>query len=351
VADQSFQEKTEQATPKRRRELRKEGKIARSMEIPTAAVLLLGSVALYMLGHQFVQQIGDVMKDFLTLSYGMEVTQSNLSTLVSTIALRFAFISGPIIITIMVVGLTANVAQTGLVFSAKAFKPSGSFLNPLDGLKKVGPSQKTVIELSKSFLKIMLVGLIGYVALSGLIANSVQLVDSTPAAILTYMGRSAFSVAVKISAAFMVFAAVDYYVQRRKFEHEIKMTKEEIKEEQKQEEGNPQIKGRIRREMVKHHRMRMMQSVPKADVVVTNPTHFAVAIMYDSKAMSAPKVVAKGKDLIAQKIKEIAKEHNIPIVEDKPLAQLLFKTVDIDEQIPPDLFKAVAQILAYIYQM
>ncbi len=349
MAEQSFQERTEPATPKRRHELRRQGRVAKSVELSTAAVLLAGTAGIYLFGGQSIRQIAAVMKDFLSLSYGLDLNQNNIMSLIRIFAFRMILIIAPVILTIMLVGVGSNLAQFGFLFTLKAFKPRG--INPLKGLKRLGFSQHSLVELTKSFLKIALVGWIGYVSVKSFLANSVTLVDSSPFEIFSYMGSSAFAIAMKVSAAFVILAGTDYYFQRQKFEHDIRMTKQEVKEEQKQEEGNPTIKGRIRREMVKRHRLRMMQAVPKADVVVTNPTHYAIAIKYDVKTMTAPKVVAKGKDLIAQKIKEIAIEHNVPIVEDKPLALLLYKTVEIDEQIPPDLFKAVAQILAYIYQM
>lgn len=349
MAEQSFQERTEPATPKRRQELRREGKVAKSIELTTAAVLLTGTIMIYLLGGQFSRQMADAMKDFLSLSFGHDLNQNNIMSLVNTVAFRLVVIVAPIILTIMLVGIASNLLQFGFLFTFKPLKPHG--INPLKGMKKIGLSQRSLLELTKGFLKLTLVGSIGYLSVKSFLANSVSLVDSSPSEIFSYMGTSAFAVAMKVSAAFVLLAVTDYYFQRRKFERDTRMTKQEVKEEHKQEEGDPTIKGRIRREMIKRHRLRMMQAVPKADVVVTNPTHYAIAIKYDAKVMTAPKVVAKGKDLIAQKIREIAIEHNIPIVEDKPLALLLYKTVDIDEQIPPDLFKAVAQILAYIYQM
>ena len=351
MAEQSFQEKTEPATPKRREEMKRDGKVAKSTELTTASVLLVGTIIMYMLGRQFVVQIADVMKDFLSLSHGSELNQGDIGGLVFSVALRFVLIVGPILLLIMIAGVTTNVAQSGFIFTLKPLAPKGGTFNPLNGIKKLGFSQQSLMQLTKSILKLCLVGLFGYFTVADLLSNSVKLTDSSPSEIFSYMGKSAFSVAIKVSAVFVLIAGIDYYFQRKKFEHDIRMTKQEVKEEQKQLEGNPAIKGRIRREMIKKHRMRMMQAVPKADVVVTNPTHYAIAIKYDVKEMAAPKVVAKGKDLVAQKIKEIAIENDVPIVEDKPLAQLLYKTVEIDEQIPPDLFKAVAQILAYIYQM
>ena len=351
MAEQSFQEKTEPATPKRREELKHEGRVAKSVELNTAAVLLIGTIIIYMLGRQFVAQIADIMRDFLSLSHGSELSPENFGALVFSLALRFAVIIGPILLVIMIAGVTSNLLQSGFLFTLKPLTPKGGAFNPVNGVKKIGFSQRSMMELAKSILKMGLVGLFGYFTVKNLLTNSVKLSDSSPSEIFSFMGTSAFSVAIKISSVFAVIAVVDYYFQRRKFEREIRMTKQEVKEEQKQQEGDPAVKGRVRREMTKRHRRRMMQAVPKADVVVTNPTHYAIAIKYDAKEMAAPKVVAKGKDYIAQKIKEVAIENDVPIVEDKPLAQLLYKTVEIDEQIPPDLFKAVAQILAYIYQM
>ncbi|HUI29766.1 MAG TPA: flagellar biosynthesis protein FlhB [Candidatus Acidoferrales bacterium] len=351
MAEQSFQEKTEPATPKRRRELKRDGRVAKSIELTTAAVLLIGTVIMYMLGRQFVAQIADIMRDFLSLSHGYDLNEGNLGALAFSLLLRFVLIVGPILLVVMIAGVTTNLLQSGFLLTLKPLRPKGNTFNPANGIKKLGFSQRSMMELTKSIFKLSLVGLFGYFTVRNLLSSSVKLTDSSPSEIFAFMGTSAFSVAMKVSSAFVALAGVDYYFQRRKFEREIRMTKQEVKEEHKQEEGDPAVKGRIRREMIKRHRMRMMQAVPKADVVVTNPTHYAVAIKYDAKEMPAPKVVAKGKDFIAQKIKEIAIENNVPIVEDKPLAQVLYKTVEIDGQIPPDLFRAVAQILAYIYQM
>ncbi len=351
MAEQSFQEKTEPATPKRREDLKREGRVAKSAELTTASVLLVGTIIMYMLGRQFVAQVAAVMKEFLSLSHGSELNRGDIGALVFYVALRFAMIVGPLLLVIMIAGVTTNLLQTGFIFTLKPIRPKAGKFNPLNGIKKLGFSQRSLMELGKSISKMVLVGLFGYFTVENLLTNSVRLTDSSPSEIFSYMGNSAFTVAIKVASVFVVLAVIDYYFQRRKFEQEIKMTKQEVKEELKQQEGDPAIKGRIRREMVKRHRRRMMQAVPKATVVVTNPTHYAIAIKYEAKEMAAPKVVAKGKDLIAQKIKEVAIANNVPIVEDKPLAQLLYKTVEIDEQIPPDLFKAVAQILAYIYQM
>ncbi len=351
MADDNFAEKTEPATPKRRSELRRDGKVVKSMELNSALGLLGGSIILYVLGGGLIAEIANVMRQYLSLSYGMDLSQTNAIAIAGNVASRFLLIVFPVLLVIMGIGILSNVAQVGFLFTTKPLMKGFSVMNPLNGIKKLGFSQGSLIELGKSIIKILIVSVVGYFALKTLIEGSIRLVDSSPIEIFSSMGTGAFAVSMKIAAVFFMMAVVDFIVQRRKFARDTRMSKQEIKEEHKSEEGDPQIKGRIRREMVKRHKMRMMANVPKADVVVTNPTHYAIAIQYNPAKMSAPVVVAKGKDLIAQRIKEIAAEHNIPIVEDRPLAQLLYKTVDIDEQIPPDLFKAVAQILAYIYKM
>ncbi|MGC8653631.1 MAG: flagellar biosynthesis protein FlhB [Candidatus Kryptoniota bacterium] len=351
MAEQSFQERTEPATPKRRQEIRKKGQVAKSVELTSAAVLLFGIVAIYIVSRGFVAQLGKFMRSFLSLSNGYEISDTSISKIAATVMLMFAEIVAPIILVVMIVGIISNLLQSGLMFTLQPILPKSNKLNPLSGLKRVGFSEQSLMQLAKSILKMSLVGIIGYFSLRNLMNDSIQLMDSSPAGILSYMGNGAFTMSVRISGAFVVLAAIDYFFQRRKFERDIRMTKQEVKEEAKQNEGDPAVKARIRKEMYRRSRMRMMQAVPTADVVVTNPTHYAVALKYDSKKMAAPKVVAKGKDLLAIKIKEIAMEHNVPIMEDKPLAQVLYKTVDIDETVPPELFRAVAQILAYVYQM
>jgi flagellar biosynthetic protein FlhB len=351
MTDQSFQERTEPATPKRREEIRKKGQFAKSVELTSASVLLFGVVAIYMVSRGLVNQLGKFMKSFLSLSIGYEISETSISKIAVTVMMMFAEVVAPVIFVIMIVGVLSNLLQSGLLFTLHPLLPRNSKLNPLSGIKRIGFSQESLMQLAKSILKMSLVGVIGYLSLKNLARDSIQLMDSSPAGILSYMGNGAFTMAIRISGAFAVLAAIDYFFQRRKFERDIRMTKQEVKEEAKQNEGDPTVKARIRKEMYKRTRMRMMQAVPTADVVVTNPTHYAVALKYDPQRMAAPKVVAKGKDLLAKKIKEIAIEHNIPIMEDKPLAQVLYKTVDIDETVPPELFKAVAQILAYVYQM
>jgi flagellar biosynthetic protein FlhB len=251
----------------------------------------------------------------------------------------------------MVIGLISNVAQVGFYFSTEALAPKWSKLNPLHGIKNIFFSRRSAVEMSKGLAKMILIGLVSYFTLDSLLSDSLQLVDADAQAVVTYMAKGALAVGFKASAVMLVLAGFDYAFQRFEYERNLRMTKQEVKDEYKMLEGDPQIKSRIRTIQRQIAYKRMMTDVPKADVVVTNPTHLALALKYDGVKMTAPKVVAKGADLIAQKIKEIAKQHHVPIVEDKPLAQALYKAVDIGEEVPEQLFQAVAQVLAYIYRM
>jgi flagellar biosynthesis protein FlhB len=230
-------------------------------------------------------------------------------------------------------------------------QPKFSKLNPLSGLKRVMISKHALVELMKGLLKVAIVAIVAYNATNGVIEESITLADGEIGAILSFMAKSSLSIGLKVGLAYFVVASGDYVFQRFQFEEQLRMTKQEVKDEAKESEGDPQIKGRIKTIQRQIAYRRMMQDVPKADVVVTNPTHYAVAIKYEAGRMSAPKVVAKGLDLIAQRIKEIAKENNVPLVEDKPLAQLLYKSVEVGDEIPAKLFQAVAQMLAYVYRL
>jgi flagellar biosynthetic protein FlhB len=258
---------------------------------------------------------------------------------------------GPLLFGFLIIGLIASVGQVGFHFSGQALAPKWNKFNPVTALKSTFLSKRSAVEMVKNLLKVVLVGWVAYSAISSSIEDSVVLIDGDVGNIVSFLISAVMHTGLKIGLAFVVLAAFDLMYQRYEFEQQIKMSKEEIKEESKTQEGDPQIKGRIRTIQRQIAYKRMMQDVPKADVVVTNPTHFAIALKYDAAKMHAPTVVAKGADLIAQRIKAIALQHHVPIVEDKMLARTLYKAVDIGEQIPEKLFQAVAQVLAYIYRM
>jgi flagellar biosynthesis protein FlhB len=351
MSEESFQEKTEPATDKKRDENRRKGKVVKSAEMNSALILVLGLLVLYFSGAAIVVNLSTVLREAFTSAANIRITSTVAHHMVMKGLSNFMQIMAPVVIGLMVIGLASSYAQVGFMFSLESLQPSWGKLNPLNGMKKLLLSRRSMVELLKNLFKISIIGFIAYFALDGMMASSVTLIDSSAEDILKFMGKTSLGVGMKTGLAFLVLAVFDYLYQRFEYEKEMRMTKQEVKEEYKSQEGDPQIKSRIKTIQRQIAYKRMMQDVPKADVVVTNPTHLAIALKYEPAKMTAPKVVAKGADLIALRIREIASSHAVPIIEDKPLAQTLYKTVDIGDEIPEKLFNAVAQVLAYIYRL
>lgn len=350
-SDSPTEEKTEPASQKKKDDTRRKGSVAKSTDLNSAAVLVFGILVLHIGGSAVALKLSEVGRATFARAGQFELIGSNVHVLLREVIVSFALIIAPLMLAVMVVGLIANVAQVGLLFTFEPLSPKFSKLNLLKGLKRTLASKHSFVEVLKGLLKISVIAVVAYSAVHDVISDSLALADGAVSGIVEFMAMASVTVGLKVGLAFFVIAAADYFFQRFEFEKKLRMTKHEVKDETKQSEGDPLIKGRIRTIQRQIAYRRMMQDVPKADVVVTNPTHFAVAIKYEMGKMGAPKVVAKGADLIAQRIKTIAKEHNVPIVEDKPLAQLLYKTVEIGEEIPEKLFQAVAQVLAYVYRV
>lgn len=281
----------------------------------------------------------------------VSINADNMQDYLQLAAVGFFRVSAPFIITIMEVGLVANYAQVGPLFTLDPLTPKFSKINPFTGMKRILFSRKAFVELIKNILKIIVVGLIAYYSIKGHVQDYVPLMDQSAVQLFAYVGRESISLGLKISIALVLMAVLDFMFQKYDYERSIRMTKQEIKEEMKQMEGDPQIKARIRSIQRESARCRMMEDIPEADVVITNPVEIAVALKYAPKDMESPKVVAKGRKKVAEKIRKIAMEHDIPVVEDKPLAWALFKAVKIGEFIPENLFHAVAEILAYVYKL
>ena len=351
MAEDSFQERTEPATEKKRSEARQRGTVMKSIELNSAVGLFFGLLILYVSGNALAVGMADLMRETFVNAGSTRVTANEVHSIVTGAIVKAGIIVAPLCLGLFVIGLGTSFAQVGFVFSPEALQPKWEKLNPLTGMKKILVSRRSMVELAKNLLKVTIVGGIAYAALDSVIADSVNLMDSDVESVLGFMAKASLGVGLKTGLAFLALAVVDYFYQRFEFERDMRMTKQEVKEESKQQEGDPLVKNRIRGIQRRIAYKRMMQDVPKADVVVTNPTHLAVALRYEAGAMSAPKVVAKGADLIAQRIKALALEHEIPIVEDKPLAQALYKSVDVGEEVPEKLFQAVAQLLAYIYRL
>lgn len=350
MPEQSFQEKTEQATPKRREEARKKGQVAKSRELASVAVLLSGLLTLSLGSAFFFQQITQVMHHYLLQAGSLVVSSDNLASLAMLAFRRFAQIVAPLFLVLLAVAFLANFLQVGVLFSAEAIKPKLSKLNPIEGVKRLFSAQ-AMMEFAKSLLKIGIVGWITFETVQGEIDHLLPLLDKAPFDILSYLCQVSFTLFWRTCLAMVLMAALDFLFQRWEQKRNLRMTKQEVKEEYKQTEGDPIVRSRIRSIQREMARKRMMAAVPAADVVITNPTELAVALKYETGKMEAPTVIAKGAGVVAEKIRAIAREHGVPLIENKPLAQSLFKLVKIGQVIPESLYQAVAQVLAHVYRL
>ncbi len=345
-------EKTEPATAKKLEDARKEGQVAKSKEINSAFSLLaffvLLKISIGSIGSQF---LGSFHTFYNTIPEIINYNESSLDIkffvqILNHTGLIMAKILAPIFIVGFIVSLAGDLVQVKWKPTTKPLQPKLNKFDPISGMKKI-ISARSIFELVKSFLKIILICYVSYSTLKSKQEIILRLYDIPLKLALTYIGDIIINLGIKISAVYMIVGAGDYLYQKYKFNQDMKMTKQEIKDEYKNSEGNPEIKGK----MQEASRKRMMQSLPSADVVITNPTHFAVAIKYDAEVSTAPIVVAKGEDFLAQKIKESAREYQIEIVENKPLARMLYHNVDVGSEIPAELYQAVAEILAYVYSL
>ncbi len=349
--NQDGQEKTEEATGKRLREAREKGQVAKSTEINSLAVFLTGMFLLYVTQQLLSGQISYLAKFIFGSLDTLEISTSLVNDYAISAYFFFVLTLAPVLGGLVVIGLVASIAQVGLTFSSKALEPKFNKLNPLKGIKNILMSSRSLVELAKSVFKLIVISFFTYIVLEDLVTRASKLVDYSIGETVNFMIDSAYSLIWKIAIVYSVIAAVDLIFQRKKHKKEMMMTKQEVKEENKQTEGDPLIKSKIRQIQYSTARSRMMKDIPTADVVITNPTHFAVALKYEPGRSPAPKVVAKGMDSLAQRIKKIAADNNVPIHEDVELARALYRTCDVGDDIPTSLFKAVAQILAYIFQL
>ena len=341
-------DKTEEPTAKKRADAAKKGQVGRSQEMNTAFVLLVGFFSLKVLWDYIYHSIADyTMYIFSNMNQTIDTeTVVRLFIGMVTVLAKTAL---PIMIGIMLIGLAINFFQVGLIFSTEKIEPKLSNLNPINGIGRIF-SKRSLVELVKSLLRILIIGGFLYVVLKHEFLTIPQFIYYDLGTSLAKIADIIFTMAFKIIGVILVIAILDYAYQKWQTTQDLKMTKQEVKDEMKQSEGDPQIKGKIRQKQRQMAMARMMQEVPKADVIVTNPTHFAVALQY-KKGMAAPVVVAKGQDLVAQKIKAIAWEHRIAIVENKPLARTLYATVEIGYAVPQELYQSVAEVLAYVYRL
>ena len=303
------------------------------------------------MGEKFIDifsYIYENMPDFVKINEGGLSVQA-AAGLIASVTLKSLLIMLPFMAFGFVVTLLVSIVQVGWKVSTKPMKPELSKLNPLNGFKRIF-SKDSLFELVKSILKIVIIIYIAYTSIKDNANDLFALYDLGLNQAVALVGTLIIKTGIKISIVYLVIGLADFIYQKHKFNEDMKMTKQEVKDEYKNTEGDPQIKGRQRRKMQEVSQKRMMQDVPKADVVITNPTHFAVALKYEAKVSSAPVVLAKGEDYLAQKIKEVARENKIEIVENKPLARMLYHNVDVGAEIPPELYQAVAEVLAAVYK-
>lgn len=346
-------EKTEEPTQKRKQDARKKGQVFKSTELNSAVVLLAVFVCLKTFGLSLYAKTVELMN--LTFEVYMIkddlFTISGIMALATELAVRFFSALLPIFAFAALVGVVANLMQSGLIFTTESIKPKFSNINPINGLKQTFSLKNIAEFFTKTLLKVIVVGFIAYSTIKDNYTAIINTLNLNASSIAQYITGTIVDLGIKISMWLVVVAILDVVVQIRKHKKDLRMTKQEIKEEFKQTEGNPQIKGKIKQKQRQMAVNRMMQQIPKADVVITNPTHFAVAIKYNPEESDAPIVIAKGQDYLAFRIKEIAKENKVEIVENKALARTLYAAVEIGDPIPEELYQAVAEILAYVYSI
>jgi flagellar biosynthesis protein FlhB len=350
VAEDSGQEKTESATPKRREEARKKGTVARSRELPSVLVLLssLGIFCLY--GVAMVESLSEVMQRVFEECGTFQLQDASAYTFLLQVMQYLGIMVAPFFLANLVCGLMGNILQVGFFVSSESMTPQWSRLDPLSGMRKF-VSLTSFVELVKAILKITVLAVIAWAMLHRELAALPSLMEMEVGGALAFFARVSYRIMLYSGLALFLMALLDYGFQRWQYEKNLRMTKQEVKDEMRQREGDPLIKSRIRRIQIGLARRRMMEAVPQADVIITNPTRLAIALKYEAQNMVAPQVVAKGAGDVAERIRSIAKEHGIPIVEHKPLAQALYKAVDIGAVIPAALYRAVAEILAYVYRL
>ncbi|OFI06820.1 flagellar biosynthetic protein FlhB [Clostridium acetireducens DSM 10703] len=343
----SSDDKTEEATPHKLSEAKKKGQVAKSKEVGLAFTLLASTIVLLTLGQYIINNLGRnlivFMQDYINISLNYESAKK-----IGIIAVvRIAMTILPVAIPIMFMGILANFLQTGFILTKEPLKPDLKKLNPISGLKKMF-SVRTVVELFKDLAIVSVVGFVGYKFIKKNYLYILTFGHLKPITIVEESLKLAVNIFFKITLVMIAIALLDFIFQKRQFKKDMKMTKQEIKEEFKQQEGDPLIKGKIRQKQREMAARRMMQQVPDATVVVTNPTHLAIALKYE-KGDNAPKVVAKGADYLALKIKKVAKHNEVPIIENRHLARLLYEQVELEEEIPAEMYEAVAEILALVY--
>lgn len=349
-------EKTEPATAKKLQDARKKGQVAKSREVANAfgliGLFLILKVWVGNMGIQFLELFSNVYQKIpeAIVNWHGYAPENDMMIMFREMIIKTLTIIAPIFIVALVLAFLADIIQIKWLVTTEPLKPKFNKLNPISGFKRI-ISVNSLVELAKAILKIGIIAIVVYNFLKDKWNYLFLLYDMPLMQAIQLAGELVTDLGIQIAVVYAILAFVDYIYQKFKFKNDMKMTKQEVKDEYKQQEGDPQVKGKIRGKMQEASRRRMMQNLPQADVVITNPTHYAVAIKYDPAVADAPMVLAKGEDFLAAKIKEIAKENNIEIVENKPLARMLYANVEVGQMVPPELYQAVAEVLAFVYHL
>lgn len=349
MAGEQSQDKTEQPTGKKLGDARQKGNVAQSREIPSVMILSGSIGVLYFGGSWMLERLTDVMRVMYHRAGTLNMMPETMHTLFWEIFLSCVVVLIPLMLVVMTAGVLGNVAQFGFLFTGEKLTPNLAKLNPISGLKKL-ISLRSLVELAKSIVKLVIIGGVAYLVIGRYLDQIPGIMQISIGNIIRFIGQVSFQVCFYTCMVLFLMAVLDFAYTKWQHKQDLKMTKQEVKDEYKQREGDPSVKARIRSVQREMARRRMMEAVPEATVVITNPTHLAVALKYE-EGMQAPTVVAKGAGFVAQKIKALAIDNDIPLVENKPLARTMFKSTEIGDFIPAELYRAVAEILAYVYRL
>lgn len=344
-------EKTEKATPKKRQDARKKGQVVKSQDVTAAVLLLILFLFLYVWAPFMLESLFSFFHQFIEKNILIEsITEETVMEIYTQTITEMGSIVLPFLLIAVVTGIGANYFQFGLLFTTETLKFDLKKMDPIKGIKKI-ISMRAIINLLKSLLKVAFIGAITSLIIWMNMADVLSLAFQNPWDILSTVASLTALMGIAAALVLILIAILDYIYEKYEYEKTLKMSKQDIKDEHKNAEGDPQVKSKIKQRQREMAMRRMMQEIPSADVVITNPTHYAIALKYDEQNMDAPKVIAKGTDFVAQKIKLIAKEHDVVMVENRPLARAMYDKVEIGDFVPEEFFKAVAEILAYVYRI
>ncbi|RMF69094.1 MAG: flagellar biosynthesis protein FlhB [Calditrichaeota bacterium] len=350
MADDSFQEKTEQPTSKRLSEAREKGNVPKSAEFNSVFILLTGILTLYFMSGMFLDKLIYGFKVFYREVGNISINSSSIQYYLAVGGKASLLLFAPMLGLLAVIAIAVNLAQTGPLFSMKILTPDFGRLNPIKGVKKFF-SLRALVDLVKNLLKVAIISVVAYNTIIKYREEYLLTINESVPEIVAFIGLMMFRVAIRTAVVLFFLAILDLIYQRWQHRKDLMMTKQEVQEERKQQEGSQQVKSAMRSLQLSRARERMMQRVAQADVVITNPTELAIALKYDPEEMNAPVVLAKGARLLAQRIRELARENGIPIYENKPLARSLYKLAEVGKEIPIELFHAVAEVFAYVYRL